>query len=346
MNEYDSPRDAVEISGSPDSSMESASDSEFDKLIGLQTRKSELMKERDLLLRKKLDLQEDIRRLSERLASHNQQKLQFVAKKKLEFYLHQNDHENSRLSALDQAASFILDNLNVFSSSDWSARRKLIGKFYPHVSISKYNNLIIFEKGLKSNSIEFVLEGYGMPLFEISVRVSDEVVTDLIITNWSSVSFLLHEICPTYQETLDQFYIRHRKLDLLFYSYHCLSRVQYQKIGTFWKIVHQYPTFARSSSEAAKMDIEFLKNLMCQRFIDMTIESSGRSFLIRLEWTPMLPDSSSGEIESDIRFIILSSQSRISINTTEVFLRLVREYGVSKAFNLMLFNLFDIDVEL
>lgn len=343
MNENECQRGVDEISGSPDSSIESASDSEVDKLIGLQTRKSDLMKAKDLLIQKKLDLLENIRRLKERLATHERQKLQLEAKKKLEFFLHQNDHETSKLSAPDQASNFVIENLNIFVSSEWSSRRKIIGKLYPFISISNYASKRKFENGVRSHSIQFILDGYGMPLLAISVEVLNETVTDLVISNWNSVSSLLHLISPTYKEVLEHFYVRLHKLDMLFYSYHCLSRIQHQKISVFWKILEQYPELVSHMSGFSKVNLSCIKSIMCYSYIEMVIERSKKEFLIRLEWVPILRDHDFGELESDIRFLIFTPKRQIISNAEKVFLSLVRDYGVYKAFSLMLFNLFEID---
>lgn len=346
MNENVSRQDAAETSRSPDSSVESVPDSEFDKLIELQTRRSDLIKKRDLLLRKKLDLQEDKMRLNERLASYKGQKLQLEAKKKLEFFLHQNDHEISKLSAPDRAASFVLENLDVFSSPDWISRGKIIGRFYPNMSITNFATKIAFENGARSHSIEFTMEGYGMPLLEIFVEVTDETVTGLSISNWTSVSSLLHQISPTFQEYLESGYLRQLKLDMLFYSYNCLSRVQHQKISVFWMIIKQYLSFICNFSTSVKLDLECLKYLMHQQYIELAIDKFEKTFLVRLEWTPILQDYNLGEIQSDICFTIFTSELKIIGNAREVFIRLAKEYGVSKAFNLMIFNLFEIETAL
>lgn len=327
---------------SPASSIDANSDTEFDKLIEHQTRKSELIKKRDALARKRLQLKEETNRLNAILSKHKQHKLQQETKKKLEFFLHQNDHESIKLSAPDQAANFVLDNLDILPSFDYNLRRGLSGKFYPNMRVDDIKTCSEFLNGARIHLLSFTVAGDGLPNMKIEMKVCDEIVIDLAVKNYDQISSNLQRISQSYQKGLLLDYIAGRKLDLIMSSYNSLAYIQNERVSVFYAIARRYKMYVTHPPSALRWQDDPLTCFLCLPFIQLTVESNERQYNVKLHWSLILAKPSIGKIDSKVRITVLNEQHEPLEGANELFLRLLSEYGPEKAFHLILNNLFNI----
>lgn len=324
----------------PASSIDCLTDDEFDKLLELQTRKSELIQKRELLSLKKSQLTEETMALQTTLADYTHQKLQQETKKKLDFFLHQNDHESAKLSAPDHAAAFVLENLDMLTPTDWTMRRKLLNKFHPNLSFSKVETSRCPEDET-AHFFTFKIAGYGVPQLTIRVRIKDEAVIGISVLNWNNISSVLHKISPSLYNAIKDDYIPGKKLDLFIYTYGSLARVQHQRIRVFSEILEKHDLLVTTPPKNFNWLGDPMNVLLTLSYIEVAAKSYDKPYLLRLLWTPTLKTLSTGELKSNIRFSVLNHDLKPVKTANDVFKSLVADYGVSQAFTCMVSNLFE-----
>lgn len=312
---------------------------DVDTLMEFQNKKVELSRHRDELAQKRLDLKEAIDRMTATLAHYKEQQRQYETKQKLDFYLHQNDHEYLKLSAPDDAATFVLENLDVLPSRDWRLRMELVGKFYPYMSISDTENSTVFEDNTLANVYEFVLSAEGLPSLKVKLVSRNETVVRLEIIDFARAEAILLKISPSYTRTLRTNYVRLSKVDLLFYSYHCLAKLQKRRIACFLEILHSWP--AQVSRPASSWEQDPVSSLLSLPYIELTFEKDGKTSKVRLTWDIVVSYSATGHLESELSFGIINGDGSFLENSKDVFLALVPRHGVVKAFLFMLDYLFE-----
>ncbi|SGZ51267.1 CIC11C00000004954 [Sungouiella intermedia] len=277
------------------------SQSAMDRLLVLQTRKVELIQQRDALLARKQELADSIDRLNITLDDYQQQHHQYETRKKLEYYLHQNDHEYAKLAASDGAASFVIDNLNVLPSSDWPLRLHLVKEFYPHMTILDCDSYT--ESGQLGKG--------GISLQKIS---------------------------PTFHKTVKRNYIPRKKIDLLMHSYHSLAQLEQKRVAALSEILSTYSDLVLRPAHDW-IDDPF-STLVTLPYVELDLSLKGPRFTIRLYWTLCLNNSITGSLESELEIAIIGEETTVVANANEVFLRLIPQHGVVGAFKVMLVNIF------
>lgn len=327
---------------SPASSIESASEPEIHELIELQTRKCELTIKRNALAAKKASLSEELKIVKEKFTLFKEQRLKQETKKKMDFLLHQNGHEVARLSEPDQAASFVLDNLEIISSQDWDLKRDLWKRMNPHVIIDRCFMKKNPNKGNNNHSIFITLSATGLPSLLLCVEVSHELVSDLKVSNWNTASSLLQGISPSYRSTIELNYISQRKLDLLLYSYQSLAQLQKERIGAYSKILRKYACYISQPPSDADWESDAEKRLLCIPYVQLTVPYEGKVYIVRLFWSLVIQNSICGEVTSCIGLKIFDAEMRLFNDSSDAYLHFLEEYGVVKALDLILTNVFQI----
>lgn len=317
------------------------SQSAADKLLVLQTKKVELIQQRDSLQARKHELNEAIERLNMTLKDYQKQHKQHETKEKLEYYLHQNDHEYSKLSAPDAAASFVLDNLNVLPSTDWTRRLALVKEFYPFMEISGFESYPEHENGILLTVMRYTVAAKGLPTLKIEVCVRDEAIHRLRVVNWDSVAWSLRKVSSTFFQTLKKNYLRRGKIDLIMYGYHSLARLQHRRVTALSEILQNHAdSIVRPAHDASNDPFVSLATLP---YIELDLRLKGRNFNIRLYWTLCLNDSITGTVESHLEFVIIGDNAAVIENANDVFLGLISQHGVVMSFEVMLKNIFGIE---
>lgn len=328
----DSPRLSDSIPNSPEENP--------DDILIAQTKKGELLQEKDALDEKRADLLRSIERLSISLSHYKRQQLQFETKQKLEYYLHQSNHEFVRLSRPDEAAAFVLSNLNVLPTNDVNLRLKLISKFYPNISLTQDSVSTIYDDGNLLTIMNFTLAGAALPSLTIKLCIIDDTVDQVDLIDYDVATPVFAKISQTFCETLEQNYCRLKKIDLIIYSYHSLATLQQERIKCLSQILQDYSKFVTRptqlevpSSALASLD-----------HIELTVpENSSRGTCkIRLYWQMVLSNTATGELNSQLVFIVHKDGLGPLKDSNDVFLSLALEHGILKAFSLMLYNLFDL----
>ncbi|KAF3987403.1 hypothetical protein FT663_03964 [Candidozyma haemuli var. vulneris] len=330
-------------SGSPPQTNLPNPETENDTLLSLQTAKAELVQQRDTLLAKKSDLSAAIERLQSTWDSYQTQSRQYETKKKLEYYLHQNDHEQEkRLAAEDEVASFVLDNMHVLPSSDWSKRMDLVGRFYPHVRIHHTMSKNVHnEQDQLITEIQFRLSAHGLPTLHVLLYVRDEKVVKLDILQSKKASIVLHKISPSFGQTLALNYLPQGKVDLLVYGYHSLASMQEKRVSILSNLLHQYPT--NRVRPGADWDTDPFDSLSALPYIEFEFVHSKTSepYSVRLYWHLVLNEHSMGQVDSELEFATIQKNNQTVLDgASAAFLNLVPEYGVCKSFELMVSNIF------
>lgn len=337
-------QDALDNPLSPASSIDSSSVDDFDKLIDQQTRKTELLKRRDLLLRKKQQLRNDCENFRSLLSTYKEEKVRQETRKKLEFFLHQNDHEYLKLSTPDEAANFVLDNLGILPSNDWDMRQKFTYRLYPHLEVNDCSTTYNYTKSEPKTQILFTLMAAGLPPMKIEVDVVEEEISSLKICNFEDISATLQTVSDSYRKCVACDYIPHCKLDMLVFSYQLLSQIQCKRVSAFKTMIIEFKRYLfypqPSAIEEKSLDII----LLCLPYIQLSIEKGAKTFFVRLQWDILLVRHELGEFESLINFSILNHDFEHMSFSNDVFQRLLSTYGVVEAFRLMILNLFTNEV--
>ncbi|RKP32401.1 hypothetical protein METBISCDRAFT_21389 [Metschnikowia bicuspidata] len=324
---------------SPASSIGISSDNEFEQLLEHQTRKSELVKKRDFLAKKRLQLKEECENLGAQLGSLQEQKRQQETRKKLEFYLHQNEHEFTRLSAPENSANFVLEILRVLPSADCPLRRRYMRRLHPHFRIDAYSS--VQGATANSHSINFTIAAADVPPFAVKVAVCDQTVENLTIVNWDDIAPTLQSVCPAYRQCVKDVYLFRCQLDLLVCSYQSLSNVQHEKVAVFRDILAKYASYVSypTSSGNAVAAASFL----VLPYVQLTIEHHKTPLLVRLSWKIVLRQQHLGVLDSKIDFSLLTHTHEPLPHAPDVFATLRESFGVVQAFSLMLYNVFNIE---
>lgn len=328
---------------SPPADVQPHPEIENDHLLTLQTAKAELVQQRDALLAKRTDLVAGIERLQQTWEQYQTTSRQNETKKKLEYYLRQNDYEHEkRLAGEDEVASFVLDNMHVLPSSDWLKRMDLIGRFYPHMKIvGALLNNIHDPDGRLLTEISFVLQARGLPSLHIVLSVRDEKVVAIKILQSEKTSLVLNRISPSYAQILTSEYAHLGKIDILVYSYHSLATMQARRISTLLKILQQYAqNRLRPGAEWEADPFDSLKTIPYVEF-EFIHSKTSASFLVRLYWKLVLNESSLGHVSSELEFTAIRKETQEVVRgANNAFLNLLPEYGVCKAFELIIKNIF------
>lgn len=312
---------------------------EADTLLTLQTRRVELLGQRDELAQKRLQLKESIDRLNLTLDNYKDQQAQYETKQKLEFYLHQNDHEFLQLSAPDDAAQFVLDNLDVLPSSDWTKRLELVNMFYPNMQVTDLDVLTSHEDDLLVTTFEYVLAAKGLPSLNVKVVVRDETVLRVELGDFARTEHLLQKISPSYCKTLAANYRRHGKIDLVMHSFHNLATLQQRRIACFAEILRSWSAHVSRPGPTWTQDAHAA--LLALPYIELAISKDGTGFKVRLHWDLAIDNAATGTVQSQLRFAVVRADGTFLDDAQRVFMTLVPQHGVVKAFLFMLANVFD-----
>lgn len=339
MKDEDETQESLTNPLSPASSIETSSEDDFDKLIEIQARKSELYKKREALLHNQTQLRNDCEKFKALLSTYREQKLQQETKKKLEFFLHQNDHEYLKLSAPDKAASFVLENLGTLPSNNWDLRRQFTQKLYPHMEVEACSTATKFTTSESELEFHFTLKGVRLPGMNITVCVSDEEITSLTISNWEKISATFTSLCDSFGDCVVRDYVPHCKLDLLVFSYQSLSEIQYKRVSALKAILIEFEPHVSHPLPKVIKEKNLEDFLLCIPYIQLTIKSRTKLLFVRLHWGIRLIRKELGEFESDINFSVLNEDLEHIRVSNDAFKRLLRTYGVVEAFRLMVFNL-------
>lgn len=323
------------------SALEDETQSAVDKLLVLQTRKVEMLQQRDALQAKKTELAEAIDRLNATWSDYEQQSRQHETREKLEYYLHQNDHEFAKLAAADGAASFVLDNLNVLPAKDWALRLALVGRFFPHMAVGPVLSGSYVEKSTLVTTMAYSMSARGLPTFQMVVHVQNEAVCRLEIANWEHVAWTLRKISPTFSRAVKTNFLRRNKVDLVMYGYHSLARLQHKRIEALTAILNQHPDWVVRPAHDWKIDA--YSALATVPYIELDLALTGHAFHVRLHWELHLQDSVTAAMESQLELVVIGEESGVVANANEVFLGLVPQHGVVRAFEVMLANVFGVD---
>lgn len=327
----------------PDPAGENAApESQFvaDQLLVLHTRKVELLQQVESLQTRKAELLDATARLRATLDDYHRQHRHYETREKLEYYLHQNDYEYSRLSAPDAAAGFVLENVNVLPSSDWPLRLALAREFYPHMEVGDLTSSQVHENDTLVSVMAWSVAAKGVPALQIKLYVRDESVVRLEVANWASVDWLLRKLSPTFHRTLKQNYLPRGKADLLMYGYHALARLQSRRISALSNVLTAYKDLVSRPSHDWSQDA--YASLAGLPYIELDLRPKGKSFSVRLSWNLCLNDPITALVESEIEFAIIGDQTAVIDNANSVFLSLVPQHGVEKAFDVMLSNIFGV----
>ncbi|GEQ71409.1 hypothetical protein JCM33374_g5092 [Metschnikowia sp. JCM 33374] len=314
---------------------------DVDDILTLQTRKAELVQERDALAQKRIELKQTIERLSISLSHYKKQQLQYETKQKLEYYLHQNDHECAKLSRPDNAASFVLKNLNVLPTTDVNLRMKLIDRFYPTMIVSHESVSTIYEGEELFTVINFHVCADGIPPLKIRLFIKDDTVHRVELLEYDQVAHLFEKISSSFCNTLIRNYCRLNKIDLILYSYHSLSQLQQIRIASLSHILQKYSEFVTRPVSWTSDSNSFLMSLS---YIELTITEKlkNEKFKIKLQWNIVFENTAIGEVESQLIFSVQKDNACPLNDANDVFLTLVSEHGIVNAFSLMLLNLFGV----
>ncbi|SGZ50810.1 CIC11C00000002528 [Sungouiella intermedia] len=314
------------------------SQSAMDRLLVLQTRKVELIQQRDALLARKQELADSIDRLNITLDDYQQQHHQYETRKKLEYYLHQNDHEYAKLAASDGAASFVIDNLNVLPSSDWPLRLHLVKEFYPHMTISDCDSYTEYDSDKLLTVKVYSVAAKGLPTLQVKLFVLKEAVYRIEVVNWEKVAFSLQKISPTFHKTVKRNYIPRKKIDLIMYSYHSLAQLEQKRVAALSEILSTYSDLVLRPAHDWINDP--FSTLVTLPYVELDLSLKGPRFTVRLYWTLCLNNSITGSLESELEIAIIGEETTVVANANEVFLRLIPQHGVVGAFKVMLVNIF------
>lgn len=314
-----------------------------DRLLVLQTKKVELVQQKEALQQRKKDLEDAIDRLNLTLTDYQRQHKQYETKEKLEYYLNQNDHEYARVTAHDSAAKFVLDNVNVLPSPDWLKRLDLVGKFLPHIDISGAQTRTEHENSQLVTVMDFSVLAKGLPTLHVQLRIHDESILLLEVANWEDVSWLLRSVSSSYCNTVKRNYIPNNKVDLLIYGYHSLAKLQHIRVLALTEILSRYNQLVVRPSK--DWDKDPYVSLATLPYIELDLQSTGHSFKVRLFWSLVVEDAVTATAASHVEFAVLGEQDSVLSNANEVFLSLVPLHGIVKAFLVMLGNLFGMESE-
>lgn len=311
-----------------------ASPEPVDNLLALQTTKVELLQHRDALATKRLELKENIDRMNLTLAHYKQQHHQYETKQKLESYLQQNDHEYSKLSAPDDGASFVLDNLHVLPSGDWPLRMRLVARFYPHMEIADCTATSIHENGELFTVMGYTVSARGLPALNVRVVIKNETVRRVELGQSEKALLMLQKVSPSYARILETNYRRLGKPDLLMYSYHSLARLRNKRVTVLLEILSEY---LGQVTRPSGWQVDPLLALQTVEYVEFAFHQ----FKVRLYWSLVLENSVLGEVESHLKFVVIRGDGSVLDGTNAVFLGLVQEHGVVRAFRLMVRNMWD-----
>lgn len=316
---------------------------EQESLLSLQTTKAELIQQRDALLAKKNDLHSAIERLQSSWDSYQAQSKQYDTKKKLEYYLRQNDQEyEKRLAGEDEVASFVLENMHVLPSSNWGRRMDVVGILYPHMRI--HNALLknVHDTDNKLvTQITFTLLAKGLPSLNVELTVWDEKVIKLDILQSKKATIVLHKTSPTFANILTEMYVKDCKVDLIVYGYHSLASMQAKRVSIFLSLLRQFS--GNRIRPGAMWENDPFDSLRAIPYIEFEFVHSktAEPYIVRLYWHLALRNHFLARIDSELDFaVIRKSDQSVLGGASTAFLNLVAEYGVCKSFELMVSNLF------
>lgn len=324
----------------PDLPEDETSQSAQDRLLVLQTKKVELIHQREALQARKHELADAIDRLNLTLADYQRQHKQYETREKLEYYLNQNDHEYARLAAQDNAAAFVLDNVNVLPSPDWTKRLQLVGKFMPHMEISTVSTRTLHKNDNLVTVMAYSVAAKGLPTLHVELHVQNEQVDTLHVANWDEASWLLRKVSPSFFGTLKRNYIPRGKVDLLMYGYHSLARLQHRRVTAVGEILTLFRDLV--VRPAQDWEVDPFASLAALPYIELDLAPENHPFKVRLYWELVLEDVVTGSLANRLEFVVLGDNDNVVKNTNEVFLGLVPLHGVAKAFSVMLRNIFGI----
>lgn len=317
-------------------SASSAHEAELSSVLLFQTEKLELVSKRDALAQKKVELESAIDIFNITLAHYKKQQSQYETKRRLEYFLHQSDREFEKLNASDEAATFVLENLDVLPSKDIKAREVLIHKFYPAVTISNASSGTEFLEGNPFSTIEYFMASKYLPSIHVKLLSRHETVHLLRVCNLSNVATGLERICPRYYRALNEDYIPRGAVDLLMYSYHALAQLQSTRTAALRLILDKYSSsVTRPTSAATPLD----SVLQCLPYIEIKAPTEKEMF-IRLYWSIELSSPQLAEFESHLSYVLGTHDQWHSAD--DIFSKLVSRHGVLNAFNLMYNNLFEV----
>lgn len=315
------------------------SQSAMDKLLVLQTRKVELIQQRDALLARKQELADSIDRLNSTLEDYQSQHHQYETRKQLEYYLQQNDQEYGILAAADDS-NFVRDNLNVLPSSDWPLRLHLVKEFYPHIIISDCETHTEYDNDILLTVMIYTVSAKGLPTLHIKLSVFNESVHRVEISNWDKVAFSLQKVSSTFFSTLKKNYIPRKKIDLIMYGFHSLARLEQKRVTALSEILTKYADLVLRPAHDWKDDP--VSALATLPYIELGLRSQNSPFTVRFYWTLTLKNAITGSVESELEIAIIGENSAVVANANTVFLGLVPQHGVVTAFQVMLINIFGI----
>lgn len=300
-------------------------------LLLLQTRKAKLVQARDSLLERRDDLKESVDRLRETLQHYKQQSRQYDVKQKLEHFLHQSDLDKAHTG--EDGLAFILENLSVLPSTNWTERLELVTRFTPFIKFKSISSSAVYDGDVLLRVIKFTCEAETLPSFEIELSVREEQIVTLQIPNFSLVEPVLSRISLSFTRVVKHNFVPHRKIDLLIYSYHSLARLQHIRVSTFAEIL-------KESSMVVVRPLEWKEHesvLQTTPYVEMKIQRGDSDCHVRLDWSLSLEDVVVGNVDSRVRLTIFKGE-HVFPNVDELFQSLITLHGVLKAVSIMIRN--------
>lgn len=310
---------------------------DMDRLVRLQSAKADLVAQRDALAARKAELEAATARLRTTLAHYARQQQRHDTRARLDFYLRQND-EQIQLAAPDTAAAFVVDNAGVLPSKDWPRRLEMAARFCP-VEISHSSvHAVHTEEGLQSER-RFALTAPGVPRVDVCMRVSNDAVASLAIENWAAVQAALGPVCADVAAFWGGNAVPRRKIDSLVASYAALARAQAERHDALVRMVRLYRAHVvRPAPEVVRSGELGPASLASLPYAEW--EFSGAS--VRLLWRLSLESVATAAILLHTSFIAVRADGSV-LPADAVFQRLLPEYGVVEAFQLMVRNMFGVE---
>lgn len=300
-------------------------------LLLLQTRKAKLVQARDSLLERRDDLKESVDRLRETLQHYKQQSREYDVKQKLEHFLHQSDLDKAHTG--EDGLAFILENLSVLPSTNWTERLELVTRFTPYIKFKSISSSAVHDGDVLLRVIKFTCEAETLPSIEIELNVRKEKILTLQITNFSLVEPVLSRISPSFTRVVQHNFVPHRKVDLLLYSYHSLARLQHIRVSTFAEILKE-----PAMTVVRPLDWkEHASVLQTTPYVELKTQRGDSNCHVRVDWALALDDVVVGNVDSRVRLTIFKGD-HVFPNADELFQTLVTLHGVSKAVSIMIRN--------
>lgn len=280
------------------------------------------MARRDALEQRRHELVAAKEQLQATLSHYKHQQKQYDTKQRLLQFLH---NDEAQLSQPDLHAEFVLENIGVLPSTDPETRRQYVGKFYPHLEVSKAATATPHIDNTLYTELSYRVLARGLPHLDVKVLVRDETVHNVEIANWKDARPLVARTSPSLADAIDSWCLQ-KQVDLVMYACHASSTLQALREQAVVAIAKKYLRWLARKQEQFGS-------------VELFVQQAHGGLTVKLVWDIAVANHITVEMCTRLTFSV-ARDGTVVPGLNAVFLPLVQDHGVEAAFDIMMVNLF------